>query len=165
MGRLIDLKEIIEIPNTEVYSLARRRGSIGMDFSFSVPAFIGGCEPGSIVTFKGKEFLVTSRERSAGGEEGFGTGIAGVSKIGELVKACPTKSLSYMSMNEDEIFEFDLACKGDYKSLDYLPLIKKCDPRTGIGGWNSGDVIADLLQQCLQLLGEAGAGVEHVLLL
>ena len=147
MDRLIDLKEIIEIPNTEVYSLARRRGSIGMDFSFSVPALIEGCEPGSIVTFKGKEFLVTSRERSAGGEEGFGTGIAGVSKIGELVKACPTKSLSYMSMNEDEIFEFDLACKGDYKNLDYLPLIKKCDPRTGIGGWNSGDVIADLLQR------------------
>ena len=147
MGRLIDLKEIVEVPNTESYTLARRRGSIGMDFSFAVPTLDSLCDPGTMVTFKGTELLVTSRERSAGGDEGFGTTISGVSKIGELSKACPTKSLTYMSMNEDEIYEFELACKNDYKNLDFVPLIKKCDPRTGIGGWNSGDVIADLMQR------------------
>jgi hypothetical protein len=76
-----------------------------------------------------------------------------------------------MSMNEDEISSSKLACKNDYKNLDFVPLIE-VRPRTGsVDGTGRCDCRPDAESRALQslqrphLLGEAGSGVEHVLLL
>ena len=150
MGRLINLKEdtVIlkngqEIGGITEYSISRGRGSVGVDFSIMLPKIETEINAGDEITFKDITGIVTSKEFRAS-EGGFVTVINAVSNVGVLLRKSPGKTLMYMSMTPDEKDEFETACEGDYSTLDYVPLIRICDPKTFTGGWTSGEVIDDL---------------------
>ena len=151
-GKLIDIKEsglvltlkdtAEEISGIDSYTESRRRDSIGIDFSLTFPKVVD-IEDGLQVSFKDIEGIVTSHEiRATPG--GYMTVVNGVSIIGELIRKSPKKTLMYMSMTAVEIDEFKVDTKEEYDDLDYIPLIKQCDPDSGLNGWNCHDVIADL---------------------
>jgi len=152
MGRLINLFDddvlivngVDTVKGISEYTISRGRGSIGADFSITLPKIETLVEAGDEVEFKDIEGIVTSKEIRASGN-GFITVINGVSKIGELIRRAPIKTLTYMSLTPAEKEEFDIACDGDYSELDYIPLIKLCDPQTFTGGWTSNEIIEDLL--------------------
>lgn len=153
------LQDLIELPEhmgwvagieltssmVETYTISRSKGSIGIDFSFTVP-FILEIEEGSDIEFKGIGGMVTSVEHSGKGS-GWQTTVAGVSAVGKLIHKSPARTLMYMSMSQVEIDEFDLACKGDYSNLDYIPMIKKCSEQTQLDGWKAHDIIRDLFEK------------------
>lgn len=153
MGKLLDIKETSlvlsvdggdDIGGIEEYSLSRGKNSIGYDFTVVFPRVETRVNVGDSVTFKGVKGIVTSKEISASGDGGYVTVLNCASEIAVAVRKAPLKSLMYMSMTPDEKVEFDISCEGDYSSLDYIPLIKICDPKTFLGGWKSNDVIQDL---------------------
>jgi hypothetical protein len=154
MSRLVNIKESdtklviegtsLEVGGVQEYVISRQRGSVGVNFTVTFPKVETDVAVGDGITFKGINGVVTSKE-VVGAGNGFATMINGVSKIGELLRKAPLKSLMYMSMTPDEKDEFIIACEGDYSSLDYVPLIKICDPKTFTGGWTSNEVINDLL--------------------
>jgi hypothetical protein len=147
MTRLVDVKEIgLEVPGIQRYSISRQRGSVGLNFNFVAADVNRDYAIGDSVLFKGVNGVVTSKQFNAG-QMGYETVYAGVSKIGELIRKAPVKTLQYMSMTSDEIEEFQIAIEDSTEELDYIPLIKQCDPKTGTGGWCSRDVIADLFEK------------------
>lgn len=133
------------VTGIEEYTISRQRGSLGTDFSIVLPKVALRDVPvGSQVTFKEIQGIVTSVE-SRRGLDGYITVVNGVSKIGELMRKSPIKSLMYMSMTQDEKFDFDVACEFVYDNLDYIPLIKICNSQTFTGGWNVKAVLEDLI--------------------
>ena len=147
MTRLVDVREIgLEVADVPRYSISRQRGSVGLNFNFVVADINRDYEIGDPIIFKGVNGVITSKQFNAA-QTGYETTYAGVSKIGELIRKAPVKTLQYMSMSSDEIEEFQIAIGDTTDELDYIPLIKQCDPKTGTGGWCSNDVIADLFQR------------------
>jgi hypothetical protein len=147
MSRLIDVKEPgLSIDAVQRYTISRQRGSVGLNFNIVVAGINTDYAIGDSILFKGVSGVITSRQHDAT-PAGYETTLAGVSKIGELIRKAPVKTLQYMSMSRDEIEEFQIAIQDTIEELDYIPLIKECDPKTGTGGWCSNDVIADLLQR------------------
>lgn len=151
LQNIIDPSAILRVNGTSIdgiseYTISREKGSVGASFTVVLPKMVD-VPVGSSVEFKGIGGMVTSKELRATGKEGFATVINCVSEIGELLRRSPLKTLMYMSMTQEEKDELEISCKGDYSGLDFVPLIKICDPRTQIGGWNSRQVLEDLLQR------------------
>jgi len=158
MGRLVDIKELsFGITPVSDYVISRAKESAGEDFSLTLPSVEAGYPPGSDITIRGINGFVTTREYNSG-PEGYQTVIGGVSKVVDVIRKAPSKSLMYMSMTPNELEEFQIANSGsnmvvDYSYLDYIPLIKVCNERTLAGGWSSSDVIIDLVARMgLQLI-------------
>jgi len=142
------LQDIIEenaLPgyNIRSWTLQKRRGTFGHEFSITIPEIISTYGPDADITFKGIQGFVVER-RMTTGEDGWVSTLLCNEDIGRLAKKAPQKSLMYMSMTEREKEDFDIACKDDYSNLDYVPLIRFCDPEDRTGGWNSNEVIEDL---------------------
>ena len=158
MSRLVDLKELsFGITPVSDYVISRAKESAGEDFSITLPSVEPGYPPGADITIKGINGFVTTREYNSG-PDGYRTVLGGVSKVVDVIRKAPPKSLMYMSMTPNELEEFQIANSGsdmvvDYSYLDYIPLIKMCNERTLAGAWSSIDVIKDLVARMgLQLV-------------
>ena len=152
MSRLVDIKELsFGITPVSDYVISRAKESAGEDFSLTLPSVETGYPPGSDITIRGINGFVTTREYNSG-PKGYQTVIGGVSKVADVIRKAPPKTLMFMSMTESEKDDFEIANQNDsgavdYSGMDYIPLIKICDDRTLEGGWASGEVIAYLAQK------------------
>jgi len=143
--RLTDIKETGALPGHDVgsWTIQKRKGTFGHEFTITVPEILSAYGPNADITFKGMQGFVVERRISAA-EGGWISEIICNEDIGRLARKAPRKSLMYMSMTERELEDFQIACKENYSNLDYVPLIRICDPEDRTGGWNSNDVISDL---------------------
>lgn len=143
--KLQDIAEQNTLPgyNVGLWNVQKRKGTFGHEFSITIPEIIATYGPDADITFKGIQGFVIERRMTAG-EDGWVTTLMCNEDIGRLARKAPKKSLMYMSMTEREKEDFDIACKDEYDTLDYIPLIKICKGDDGTDGWNSNDVIADL---------------------
>ena len=158
MSRLEDIKELsFGISPVSDYVINRGRGSAGEDFSVTIPSIDSNHPPGADITIKGLDGFVTTREFTVG-PDGYRTVITGVSKVADIIRKAPAKTLTFMSMTPDELEEFQIANmdiygRVNYSKLDYIPLIKKCDEKNLTGGWSSDAVIKYLVERMgLQLV-------------
>ena len=149
MGRLIDIRETdFGIENVTDYTISRGKQSAGEDFSFTLPGIDGLHAPGTTITIKGMESFITQRRFQAD-RGGYKTTLSGVSKIADIIRKAPGKSLTFMSMTPDELEQFQIANMTeegtiDYNELRYVPLIKVCDSQLFTGGWDLNSVIDEL---------------------
>jgi hypothetical protein len=161
MSRLEDIKELsFGITPVSDFVISRARGSAGEDFSVTLPSVDIGHPPGADITIRGLNGFVTTREYVSG-PDGYRTVIIGVSKVADIIRKAPAKTLMFMSMTPSELEEFQIANMVtvgdnqvvDYSSLDYIPLIRVCDDRTLTGAWTSDEVIRHLVERMgLQLI-------------
>lgn len=152
MGKLTDIKETdFGIDDVVSYRIGREKGSAGETFEVQIPGWVNDYIPGDYITIRGISGLTTQREYMAT-EGGYRTVLRGVSKIVDVVRMTPKKTLMYMSMTQDEHDDFEIANTDDdgnlrYEKLDYIPLIKICDEKTLSGGWDSVSVVKSLISK------------------
>lgn len=154
MSRLKDIADSssILIGGTEIiegitqYQIERSKGSFGATLVIVLPK-ICNVEAGTSVEFKGYKGIVSSTEMRGSGKDYFVTVLNCIPEMAVLLRKSPAKTLTYMSMTPEEKDDFVITCKGDFSGLEYVPLIKICNPQTQTGGWTSREVIEDLLQR------------------
>ena len=158
MSRLEDIKELsFGISPVSDYVINRGRGSAGEDFSVTLPSIDASHPPGADITIKGLDGFVTTREFVVG-PDGYRTVITGVSKVADIIRKTPAKTLIFMSMTASELEEFQIANMNhygivDYSKLDYIPLMKICNEKDLTGAWSSDAVIKYLVARMgLQLI-------------
>lgn len=147
--RHIDILETdFGISPVSQYVISRAKESAGEEFSVVLPAIDGLYGPGTAITIKGIDGFVTQRQFQVG-QRGYISTISGVATVADLIRKAPPKTLMYMSMTPTEHEEFkvansDQAGKVDYSFLEYIPLIRECDPKLYTGAWDLRSVVRDL---------------------
>lgn len=150
MSRLEDIKDLsFGISPVSDYVINRGKGSSGEDFSVTIPNIETGYPPGANITIKGMSGLVTTREFVVG-PDGYRTVLTGVSRVADVIRKAPAKTLTFMSLTPNELEEFQIANTAgsglvSYSKLDYTPLIKVCNEKDLTGGWSSDQVIQYLV--------------------
>lgn len=140
--RYLDIKESLVINGLKVlsYSYGRGKGSTGKTFSMTLGGVDNTVKPGDDLTVKGMVYTVTSKDFDVT-PNGYTTVVNMVEKVAsELMKKSPKKTLMFMSLTAEEKEEFDIANMDsnsvvDYSELEYIPLIRVCQPDTFTGGW------------------------------
>jgi len=144
---IIDLKENIEFNS---YDIVQQAGVLAKEFTLMTPELDVPYKVGDQldVNIMGvDEKIDIAGIRQSANEGGWATEIHGFGEGYELMTKCPKKTLSYISMTEDEyddfMFEFGGSLGKTVDYLEYIPLVRTSD-EYGCGGWTSVDIMTDL---------------------